>query len=61
MSEPSFLHFCRRALQEQVAAINAGCDAAEDAHRLLCALHADMARVAACAPRRARRLIAVAA
>ncbi|AOH83573.1 hypothetical protein AWL63_05905 [Sphingomonas panacis] len=61
MSEPSFRHFCRRALQEQVAAINATCEAAADAHRRLSTLHAEMARAVACRPRRARRLIAVAA
>ncbi|CAN5265802.1 hypothetical protein BH10PSE15_BH10PSE15_10270 [soil metagenome] len=61
MSEPSFLHFCRRALQEQVAAINAACDAAEAAHRLLCAFQAGKARTAAPRVRRRRHLETVAA
>ena len=35
-----FLYFTRRAQQEQVAAINAACPAAEAAHRVLSHLHA---------------------
>ncbi|MDF0488186.1 hypothetical protein PX554_08600 [Sphingomonas sp. H39-1-10] len=61
MSEPSFLHFCRRARQEQIAAINATSEAAADAHRRLCTLHAEMACAIAGRSRRARGLIAAVA